>query len=37
MRNVDTAVKNPEVEALKVQLSEFEKRLTLEKTKVQQK
>jgi hypothetical protein len=37
MRNVDTTTKNPEVEALKSQLSEFDKRLTLEKTKNQQK
>lgn len=37
MRNNDTNSQLPEVEALKSQISEFEKRLQFEKTKVEQK
>ena len=37
MRNNDSNAQIPEVEALKGKMVEFEKRLTLEKTKVEQK
>ena len=37
MKNSQDTMKNPEVEGLKAQLAEFDKRLTLEKTKCSQK
>ena len=37
MRNSDSSAQIPEVEALKRKLSETEKKLMLEKTKVEQK
>ena len=37
MRNSDTSAQIPEVEGLKKKLSEAEKRILLEKTKVEQK
>ena len=37
MRNNDSNAQIPEVEGLKSKLVEFEKRLTLEKTKIEQK
>jgi hypothetical protein len=37
MRNVENTSTNPEVENLKNQLSESEKKLAVERTKVQQK
>lgn len=37
MRNNDTNSQLPEVEALKQQITEYEKRISFEKTKVEQK